>query len=125
MSLKPPWKQKNPIMEKACPAYYKQTAPAETIQVLDRLTVVNPKRGKKLSPQVMQNGKAGKNKVTTVLFFAGDMPRVSMVFLTSDGEVEARMVNLFRSTMEVHIEERARKVILTPEDRRHKMVFRE
>jgi len=35
MSLKPPWKQKNPIMEKACPTYHKQTAPAKTVEMVE------------------------------------------------------------------------------------------
>jgi len=37
MSLKPPWKQKNPVMEKACQAYHKQTAPAKAVEILKNL----------------------------------------------------------------------------------------
>ena len=39
MSLKPPWKQKTPIMEKACQVYHKQTAPSKAVEVLDKMKV--------------------------------------------------------------------------------------
>jgi len=37
LSLKPPWKQKNPIMEKACSAYHRNRAPAKAVEILENL----------------------------------------------------------------------------------------
>jgi len=69
MSLKPPWRQKNPLIEKACQAYHKQTAPAEAVKALDEMKVKSG--GDTLSKEVVYSGKGWwKNAPTlTVALF--------------------------------------------------------
>jgi len=55
MSLKPPWKQKNPAMEKACPVYYKNTAPAFVVKFVEDLKLVDYHSGKELEPEYVGN----------------------------------------------------------------------
>jgi len=37
LSLKPPWKQKNPIMEKACQAYHRNRAPTRAREIIESI----------------------------------------------------------------------------------------
>ena len=55
LSLKPPWKQKNPTMEKACPTYHKNTAPDDIVEFVDKLTVRS--EGRTLQKEIVDNGK--------------------------------------------------------------------
>jgi len=70
VSLKPPWRHENPIMEKACPAYYKNTAPAEHIEIMENVEVIDRAHDIKAEPKVVHNGKylKGKHKSTTILW---------------------------------------------------------
>jgi len=80
LSLKPPWRLENPIMEKTCQAYHKQTAPAENIEVLNNLKVTMD--GKKLSPEVVSNGEewwGPHQKTTTVLYRYKEYPALLII----------------------------------------------
>jgi len=87
LSLKPPWKQKNPLMEKVCQAYHKQTAPAEAIKFLEDLRVKDEDTGKSLEKEVVYNGKTKKKKKTIVFFLRGDDPEVVASINTSGGSI--------------------------------------
>jgi len=62
MSLKPPWKQKNPVMEKACQAYHKQTAPAEIVDFIKKVKASS--RGSKLEKEYVESS---ENSATVLL----------------------------------------------------------
>jgi len=66
MSLKPPWKQKNPLMEKACQAYHKNTAPEKTVTALENLEVKY--KGKTLKKEILKNEKTDNTPVSVVMF---------------------------------------------------------
>jgi len=68
VSLKPPWKQKNPAMEKACQAYHRNTAPEKAIEVLKKLKIVDPVWDITFEKEVEYNGSSGGVKRTQVLF---------------------------------------------------------
>jgi len=75
MSLKPPWRQENPVMEKACPAYYKNTAPDDIVEFVDKLKATSG--GKKLSKEFVDNGvnvrgPKTKQKASIVLLRRGE-----------------------------------------------------
>jgi len=85
VSLKPPWRQKNPVMEKACQAYHKQTAPAELVRVIDKLRVTT--NGSKLEKEIVWNGKKYTPK--------GSFPATVAFIKTGKGEVRGmiRVIN--------------------------------
>jgi len=65
--IPPPWRQKNPIMEKACPAYHRNTAPARFVEVMKEFTVLG--YGKETEPEVVKNSEYFKhNPNMTVLW---------------------------------------------------------
>ena len=64
MSLKPPWRQENPVMEKACPAYYKNTAPAEAVKIFKDMKVVDKEEGKRLDGEIICNAGTKEAKST-------------------------------------------------------------
>jgi len=69
VSLKPPWKQKNPVMEKACQAYHKQTAPAKAVEILENLKAKDLRTGEVYTgKKVLLNGGWERWKVTLVSF---------------------------------------------------------
>ena len=75
LSLKPPWKQKNPTMEKACPTYHKNTAPDDIVEFVDKLKATSG--GKKLSKEFVDNGvnvrgPKTKQKASIVLLRRGE-----------------------------------------------------
>jgi len=70
MSLKPPWRQKNPVMEKACPAYYKNTAPAEAVKILENVTVRDTYKNVTLTEkEIVKNTTWGNKRVTIALLY--------------------------------------------------------
>jgi len=88
VSLKPPWRQKNPVMEKACQAYHKQTAPAKALEVLDNLKV--ERDGITLDKEVLATKEAWwKNppKVTVAMFKQRDFPIAIAQISTRGGEL--------------------------------------
>jgi len=90
MSLKPPWKQKNPVMEKACPAYYKNTAPDDIVEFVDGLKATS--RGKKLSKEFVHNGAnivggGKKRKASIVLLRLGEKVRGVMRVTSYPGKI--------------------------------------
>jgi len=85
MSLKPPWRQKNPIMEKACQAYHKNTAPAEAVEALDEIKVVSG--GSTIEEEVVATGKQWEEKnVTTVLYKKKAFPLLVAFVFTDTGK---------------------------------------
>jgi len=67
--IPPPWRQKNPLMEKACQVYHKQTAPAEAIEEMKKIKIVTKKEGKELKEKsVVETVRTDKHIVTTVFF---------------------------------------------------------
>jgi len=66
LSLKPPWKQKNPIMEEACQAYHKQTAPAETVELIENMEVKT--KGRPITKEIVYTTEYRGFHVTFVLF---------------------------------------------------------
>lgn len=98
MSLKPPWKQENPIMEKAYQVYQKNRAPAEAVEVIDELKVKRS-NGKVLEPEVVDTGNWKGNMKQTTVFFRGrwDFPSVVAVVLTRPEEIEKVRVAKFTS----------------------------
>jgi len=69
LSLKPPWRQKNPIMEKACPAYYKNTAPEKAREILKNLKAKDLDMDRVLKEkEVVFNGETGGVRRTVALF---------------------------------------------------------
>ena len=72
--IPPPWRQKNPLMEKACRAYHKNTAPEKARKALDRMEFewINRRYGE-LTSEILASGYAGtyskleEGMATTVL----------------------------------------------------------
>jgi len=60
MSLKPPWKQKNPIMEKACQTYHRNRAPEENIKLLKKVKATSVEHT--LEKEVIGNYSGGSGK---------------------------------------------------------------
>jgi len=104
----PPWRLKNPIMEKACPAYYKNTAPEKAVETLDNSKIVDTRTGIELEKEIVYNGKGTKKgqKRTYALFLLRkkkpeyerkpDLPWVTMLITTRNntllGVTVGRMV---------------------------------
>jgi len=88
MSLKPPWKQKNPVMEEACQAYHRNTAPEKAIEILKNLEAYSLKWEEYLSKEVVYNGGGKHYNATVVLFLHGEDPELVVSIATSkkDGE---------------------------------------
>jgi len=100
MSLKPPWKQENPIMEKACPAYHKNTAPAKAVEILDSIKFESIRDEKTFSSYtVVFNGKLRANDVTSAYFLEENenisIPRVNVNILTREGWNSVRVADLY------------------------------
>jgi len=91
VSLKPPWRQKNPVMEKACPAYYKNTAPAEAVKIFKDMKVVDRTRGKEVKGEIIYNGGTEKAKSTVVLYTLGEYPAILVEIVTGEKEVLPRI----------------------------------
>jgi len=73
LSLKPPWKQRNPVMEKACQAYHRNRVPVENIEVLKKVKATS--RGRSLEKEVVGNYSKENRKYTFVsLNFKGKRP---------------------------------------------------
>jgi len=88
LSLKPPWKQKNPIMEKACQAYHKQTAPAKAREITENLKIVDESSGATLTKKTfVLNQKTEAVKRTIVIFSTGGgHPEVVALIAIRDGK---------------------------------------
>jgi len=86
--IPPPWRQKNPIMEKACPAYYKNTAPAKAVEVLDSMKV--KKDGSMLDKEIVFNGEGWAKehpwKITVVVFKDEKWPDAVAMIYTKGGD---------------------------------------
>jgi len=54
MSLKPPWRQKNPVMEKACQVYHRNTAPEEIVNLVEKIKFTSG--GGKTKTEFVHNG---------------------------------------------------------------------
>jgi len=116
LSLKPPWKQKNPAMEKACQAYHKNTAPAKAVEVFNNLKVT--KNGNPLAKEILYSSKAWKEtKQTTAAFKLGTgYPALLVVINTRDGDVgRIRIGKFLGGEMVVHYRGRVIKRLSRPE----------
>jgi len=112
LSLKPPWKQKNPIMEKACQAYHKQTAPAKAVEVLDEVKVV---RGEEtLEEEVVGTRKIGNRNVTTALFKDPTYGNVIVEIFTSNGNLRVIRVGKTVWAPRVEVFYRGEKILSFP-----------
>jgi len=89
VSLKPPWRQKNPIMEKACPAYYKQTAPAKAVEIVKKMKLRS--NGKTLQAKFVDNGSSKWVNITTVLFKQNYPLVVAIIYTPKEGEGTKRI----------------------------------
>ena len=86
MSLKPPWKQKNPVMEKACPAYYKNTAPAKAVRFIEKLKA--KRNGALLAKEIVFTGKGSWENapIWTVVLFKEKKRPVAVAFIKQGKE---------------------------------------
>jgi len=108
MSLKPPWKQKNPIMEEACQAYHKQTAPTEAVTVVENLEIFyKGRRNEYLEKEIVKTTTWGDDKITVVLFYVkGEEGKITQAVgtITVKGKKESvgvEISKLARASMRV------------------------
>jgi len=120
LSLKPPWKQKNPLMEKACQAYYKQTAPAEAVEILDKMKV--REAGKKLEEEIVHSTSNNVNKVTVLFKDEDGYPSAVGVLLTKEGKIYILRMAKFKWGPKIDVFYKGERILRLP---RKKFAFQQ